>query len=509
MSRRHGRAAAPLSYLALLLFFPACSRRPSVFPGAPVIVISVDTLRADHLPAYGATQVETPNLGALQRDSVVFDNAVTQVPLTLPSHVSLFTGLLPFQHGVRDNLGYRLSSALPTLASVLRSRGYTTGGAVSAIVLEHGTGIAKGFDFYDDEIEIREAGEPMGRVQRSGFQTERILQEWIAGVPRSKPFLAFLHLYEPHSPYEPPEPFRSRYASSPYDGEVATADAIVGRFLEFLKRRGIYERSCVVFLSDHGEALGEHGEDEHGILLYRATVQVPLFLKLPGSVHGGRRRSAPAQLTDVLPTLLSLLGEKPLPGLAGVPLWPERPEDPARSVYSETLYPRLHFGWSDLASLTDARYQYIEGPRPELYDWKNDPRELQNLAPGLPQPFRTMRIALERWNRPFQAPGASDPETVKKLASLGYIGAASPTAERASLPDPKDRIGTLDLLKNATRLISTHRDEEAVTLLRRVARENPLMLDVWEALARSLRRVGRPAEALEALRQVDRLSPAT
>lgn len=475
-----------------------------------MVVISIDTLRADHLPVYGAHQVETPALDALAKDGVVFENAVAQVPLTLPSHVSLFTGLLPFQHGVRDNLGYRLAGSVPTLASLLRARGYATGAAVSAIVLEHGTGIAEGFDFYDDAIEIRELGEPMGRVQRSGFQTERILEEWIAGVPSSKPFLAFLHLYEPHSSYDPPEPFRSRYASNLYDGEIATADAIVGRFLEFLKGRGLYDRSCIVFLSDHGEALGEHGEDEHGILLYRATTHVPLFLKLPGSADAGRRRSAPAQLTDVLPTLLSILGEKPLAGPAGVALWPERSgKDADRSIYSETLYPRLHFGWSDLASLTDSRYQYIEAPRPELYDWKNDPKELHDLAPGLPQPFRTMRIALERWNRPFQAPGASDPETVKKLASLGYIGAAPPTAQRAGLPDPKDKIGTLDTLKDATRLLSGHRHEEAVVLLRRAARENPLMIDVWEGLARSLRRVGRPAEALEALSHVDRLSPAT
>jgi arylsulfatase A-like enzyme/Flp pilus assembly protein TadD len=497
-------------FLLALLFAPACARRPSVFQGAPVVVISVDTLRADHLPAYGAAGVETPNLDALRRDSILFDNAIAHAPLTLPSHVSIFTGLLPFQHGVRDNLGYRLSRAHPTLASRLKRRGYATGAAVSAIVLERSTGVAEGFDFYDDAIEIREVGEPMGRVQRSGFQTEKVLEDWISGTPSGKPLLAFLHLYEPHSPYEPPEPFRSRYVSSLYDGEIAAADAIVGRFLDFLKARGIYDRACILFLSDHGEGLGEHGEDEHGILLYRSTLRVPLFLKLPGSVDKGLRRAAPAELVDVVPTVLSLVGEKPIPGLPGTALWPERGADgPPRSVYSETLYPRLHFGWSDLASLTDARYQYIDAPRAELYDWTADPRELRDLAPGLPPPFRALRIALGRLNRPFQAPGASDPEAVKKLASLGYIGAAAPATDRAGLPDPKDRIGTLDTLKNATRLISRHRDEEAVALLRRAAEENPLMLDVWEALARTLRRLGRPAEALEALSRVDRLSPAT
>jgi choline-sulfatase len=462
------KAFARFAWPALLpaLFGAISCVRGRTFPHAPIVVISIDTLRADHLPAYGYAGVATPNLDVLARDSVVFDNALSHVPLTLPSHTSLF--------------------------------------------LERSTGIAEGFDFYDDAIEVRETGEPMGQVQRSGFTTERLLEGWIASLPSGRPFLAFLHLYEPHTPYEPPEPFRTRYRSSPYDGEIAAADAAAGKLLDFLKARGLYDRTAIFLLSDHGEGLGEHGEDEHGILLYRSTIRVPLFLKLPGSAEAGRRVAGPSGLIDVVPTVLALLGQKADPGLPGTPLWTDRAgKDAPRALYSETLYPRLHFGWSDLASLTDARYQYIEAPRPELYDWVADPKQASNLAPGLPPPFRELRIALGRINHPFQAPGATDPETVKKLASLGYIGAAAPTADRAGLPDPKDRIATLDLLKDATRLMSLHRDEEALALLRRVTRENPLMLDAWEGLSRTLRRLGRPAEALEALGHVDRLSPAT
>lgn len=495
---------AALSLLALTV----CARRGPVFPGAPVVVISIDTLRADHLPAYGYQQVETPALDALARDAIVFDNAVAHVPLTLPSHVSLFTGLLPFQHGVRDNIGYRLDKSHTTLAAFLRSRGYATGAAVSAVVLARSTGIAEGFDFYDDAIEARDVSEPLGRVQRPGTQTEKRLEEWI-GSQSSVRIFAFLHLYEPHAPYTPPEPFATRYASYPYDGEIAAADDIVGRFVSFLKQKGIYDRALVVFLSDHGEGLGDHGEDEHGVLLYREELRVPLFIKLPGSRSAGRREASPSGIADVFATVAAALGEKVPAALAGRSLLDPGGAGPPRRIYSETLYPRYHFGWSDLAALTDDRYQYIQAPRAELYDWRADPGERRDLASSLPPAFRSMRVELEAMNRPLQAPGVSDPETVKKLASLGYIGAAAPAANRKNLPDPKDRIGAIAQLKEASRLASEHRDDQAASLLSKLAAENPLMLDVWETLARIQRRAGRSREALDALEHADRLSPAT
>jgi len=474
------------------------------------VLISIDTLRADHLPTYGYAGVQTPNLEALQKDSIVFDNALAHVPLTLPSHVSLFTGLLPFQHGVRDNQGYRLTKAHMTLATLLASRGYATGAAVSAFALSHVTGISEGFDFYEDGIESRRAGESLGQVQRSGWQTERLLEDWIQKQQAGKPFLAFLHLYEPHTPYDPPEPFRSRYASSPYDGEIATSDAIVGKFLEFLRSRGLYDRSLIVFLSDHGEGLGDHGEEEHGIFVYRETIRVPLFLKLPGASHAGRRITGTVGLVDVFPTVTSVLGEKPalaLPGISLVRFAGEAP--PGRRVYSETLYPRFHLGWSDLASLSDDRYQYIQAPRPELYDWLSDPREKADLAGGLPPAFRSMRVELQAMSRPLQNPGTTDPETVRKLAALGYISVTSPNLEDKDLPDPKDRIHLLDRIKTGFHLASEHREEEAVAVLRQIARENPNMLEVWERLAMILRRAGRPKEAIEALQQADRRQPGT
>jgi choline-sulfatase len=488
--------------LALLL---SC-RESRTFPGAPVVLISVDTLRADHLPAYGYRGVETPAIDALARDSLVFENAISQVPLTLPSHASLLTGLLPFQNGVRDNVGYRLDGGRATLASFLRSRGYATGGAVSAFVLDHTTGIASGFDFYEDRVEARGSGQAIGEVQRPGSVTGRLLERWVAGLPPGKPFFAFLHLYEPHAPYTPPEPFASRYAARPYDGEIAAADAVVGTFLAFLKSKGLYERSLVVFLSDHGEGLGDHGEDEHGIFLYREAIRVPLFVKLPGPPDP-RRESRAVALVDIFPTVASVLGVGPPRGLAGRSLLAAR--DTVSRIYSETLYPRLHLGWSDLASLADGRFHYIHAPRPELYDWASDPAEKADLALRMPPAFRSLRVALLEIDRPFTQPGVSDPETLKKLASLGYISGSSAASGRADLPDPKDRIGSLTRLKEASRLASEGRFEAATSILRDLARESPDMLDARESLARVLRQAGRPDEAFEALLEADRLAPGT
>jgi arylsulfatase A-like enzyme len=495
--------------LASLLLVTACSRGARAFRGAPVFLVCVDTLRADRLPAYGYGRVETPALDALARDSIVFENAISHVPLTLPSHASLFTGLLPFQHGVRDNLGYRLSKEHRTLATALHDAGYATGAAVSAVVLDRGSGIGAGFDFYEDVVEATESGQAIGQVQRSGDETARLLGSWIAKQAPDAKLFGFLHLYEPHSPYSAPEPFRSKYSSAPYDGEVAASDAIVGRFLQVLRDRKLYDPALIVFLSDHGEGLGDHGEDEHGIFLYREEVRVPLFVKMPGSRLAGRVE-APVQIADVFPTVLSTVGEKVPEELPGRSLTDfARGKGVVRRIYSETVYPRYHFGWSDLASLTDDRHQYIHAPRPELYDWRDDPAQKKDLAPGLPPAFRSLRVELAGMSRPLQSPGASDPETIKKLASLGYIGAAAPSAANENLPDPKDRIGAIDQLKNASRLASQFRDAEGIAILSTLAEENPRMLDVWETLARLLRRSGRTREALAALERADRLAPGT
>ena len=498
-----------LFFVVLAIGLVSCLKSQRTVRGAPVVLISIDTLRADHLPAYGYRNVETPAIDALRKDSILYRNAVSHVPLTLPSHTTLMTGLLPPQDGVRDNTGYVLSETHPTLASELKKRGYATGAAVSSIVLIKATGISRGFDFYDDDIDSGGQTLSIGEIQRSGFETEKIAEEWITTHATGSLFF-FLHLYEPHTPYEPVEPYRSRYKNSPYDGEIATADAIVGRFVDFLKGRGLYKKSLVILLSDHGEGLGQHGEDEHGAMLYRETLHVPLLVKLPAPRDAGTAVDRPAGHVDVLPTVLELVGAAVPPGLAGRRLLASGGNhDPSRRIYSETLYPRYHYGWSDLASLTDDRWEYIQAPREELYDWVADPAEEKNLVPSLPPAFRSMRNALAAMDRPRQAPGASDPEQVKKLAALGYLGSARPSESATNLPDPKDHISELHDFKIVMKFYAENDYAAAIAAVRALLKKNPLMSDAWGALANCYHKLGLNREALEALRQQDRLEPGS
>jgi tetratricopeptide (TPR) repeat protein len=496
--------------VCLLLAAAGCGKSggPAVFSKAPVILICVDTLRADRLPAYGYTKIATPHLDAFRKDAILFENAYSHVPLTLPSHASLFTGLLPPQNGVRDNIGYQLGAGPVTLAGFLQGQGYATGGAVSSIVLAKPTGISRGFEFYEDDVEPMEIGQSLGRVQREGSRTAARLTDWIRSQTE-KPVFAFLHIFEPHSPYDPPEPYRTRYPGA-YDGEVARADEIVGGFLEELKARDLYDRSVILFFSDHGEGLRDHGEEEHGVLLYREAIHVPLILKLPGSRQAGETVKAPAALTDVFPTICALLGLPPPPGLVGRPLTPPGAAgegQAARRLYSETLYPRLHLGWSDLASLIDDRHHYIEAPRPELYDFTADPQEKRDLAAGLPPAFRSMRAQLLGMPRPLQPPGSSDPEQVAKLAALGYVSATVADLSSKDLPDPKDRIHNVDQLKSGFGHLQKGRFVEAATAFRALVKENPRMLDVWQLLAQAEIKLGRLDTAHAALQEAARLAP--
>lgn len=512
MKPRLGLLLALPATLALVASFTGCRRdaaRPeATIAGAPVILISVDTLRSDRLPFYGYGKVETPALSALRADSTLFEKAYTSAPLTLPAHVSLLTGLLPDRHGVHDNLGYTVRADAPLLAEILRRAGYATGGAVSSVVLSGTSGVSRGFDFWDDSVAPTRSNQALNRVQRPGGEAEASLEAWIDTV-RERPFLAFLHLYEPHSPYDPPEPFRSRYAD-PYDGEVATSDAIVGRFLDFLKARGIYDRALIVFLSDHGEGLGDHGESEHGVFLYREVLQVPLLVKLPkGSEPGRASIATPVHLTDVFTTLVAAAGSavsRPPAGTVSLLDVARGGSVPARRLYAETFFPRIHFGWSDLRSLLDDRWHYIEAPRSELYDLAADPGEKNDLSPALPPPFRAMRIEMEKLRTEFRAPGAVDPEAAKQLASLGYLSSGA-SAGDGPLDDPKDHIGTVRAMKDALADLMEGRPAKAVERTDALLGANPRMLDIWELRSQALSRLGRTDEALAALRKTVELAP--
>jgi len=480
-------------------------------PGAPVIVISIDTLRADRLPIYGYRKGSTPAMDRLAREGIVFDDVYSHAPLTLPSHASLFTGLLPTRHGVRDNIGYTLAAKSGTLASRFKAAGYATGAAVSAYVLRHQTGIADGFDFFDDAIEVAGAGDLLADTQRDGRLTVDALAAWLDRQADSKVF-AFLHLYEPHTPYSPPPAYRG---GDLYDGEIAYADELVGRLLDRIKIRGWLDRAIVAIVSDHGEGLGDHGESEHGILLYREALQVPWILRLPAGAGGGRHVAGTLGLVDVAATLLDLTGLD-AGSLDGQSVRSALATNARvdRSVYSETFYPRLHLGWSDLASATEQKFRYIKAPLPELYDLSNDPGERRNLAASRAQTTSAMAgwIARTTEGAKPKEPDAVPADVRSRLKSLGYLASSGAplSSAPAALPDPKDRIGAFEALKRALAVERAGRPAEAIQLYREILAANPRMVDGWESLAKALAARGQMKESIAAFGkaiEVDPLKP--
>jgi len=440
-----------LKRLVLLLFACACARRET---HPPVIVISIDTLRADHVSAR-----TTPHIYALSRDGIVFRNAWSHSPLTLPSHLSMFTGMLPPEHGVRDNAGYRFDPRThPTLAAALRANGYRTGAAVSAYVLRATTGVAAGFDEYDDAIGLVD-GAPVGALQRSGDVTEGIAERWIA-AQSEKPFFFFLHLYEPHTPYTPT-----------YDADVAHADAIVGKFLGFLRQRGLYDRAVIVLLSDHGEGLMDHGEQEHGVLLYRESLQVPLIVKPPGA-RRHREVDSPVSLIDVMPTILELAG-CPAPRTRGRSLMNATPTAP---IYSESLYARIHLGCGELRSIVDRDRHVIDGARGEVYDLRSDPAERVNVIDRERRAYANARAAIAQVGGAFVTPDAIDAEEAKKLAALGYVSGGSDSS--ATSRDARECLGDLAQLKE----VATLKGSEAIARLESMLAANPRWSDIRDQL---------------------------
>jgi len=482
---------------------------PSAHAG-PIVLISIDTLRADRLPAYGFKATRTPAIDSLAADGILFEHAWAHAPQTLPSHASIFTGRLPFEHGVRDNLGFALRPEDPTLASLLRARGFATGGFVSAYVMRGDTGLSRGFDTYDDRLPPASPEVAIGEVQRDGQDTVAAALNWLA-TQRSPRFFLFLHLYEPHTPYEPPARFRE---FQPYDGEVAYSDELAGRLLAGLRDRGLYDDSLIVFLSDHGEGLGDHGEQEHGLFLYGETTRVPLIVKLSGQRNAGRRVAAPVQHIDVVPTVLDLVRAPRPDGLRGRSLAPAFAGQaiPEQGIYAEALYARFHFAWSELYALTDSRYRFVRAPRDELYDMETDRGERENVASSRESTRVAMRQALEQLmaGAKIDEPAQATPEDRERLKALGYIGmqAAAGTQPGAdSLPDPKDKVEVLEQYRRALDLVRAAKPEEAIAVLRGIVAENPGMADVWSEIGGLLLRLGRAGEAIEAYKRLVEVAP--
>lgn len=422
------------------------SRRPNI------LLVTIDTLRADRVGAYGARSPATPVMDRLAADGCLFEEAIVQVPLTRASHATILTGLYPFQHGIRDNFAPPLGAAHRTLAEILKGQGYVTGGFVGSFIVNTQSGLNRGFDEFDDTFETGGKGSAFfTEYQRPAAQVEERAGPWIArAAAGSQPFFAWVHFYDPHSPYAPPPPYDTRYAKNPYDGEVAYTDEILGRLLGRLVGPGVAERTLVVVTADHGESLGEHKEEEHGFFVYDVALRVPLILRLPGRIARGVRAKTDARSIDLVPTILDLAG-LPTATPAGLPghslvaaMAAPQKSDPEVISYAETLFPRLHFGWSELRSVRIGGWKFIQAPRPEVYDLTRDPGERNNLFSGEGRRAAAMRSRLldTLGGSPESAVVVGKPvpdqETMDRLASLGYI--SGPGAGAASNVDPKDKI---------------------------------------------------------------------
>jgi choline-sulfatase len=429
------------------LLAAACAR-PAKPPltAKNLVLVTIDTLRADHLSCYGSHAVSTPHLDAIAAAGALAQDASVQAPLTRPSHVTILTGRYPAEHGIRDNVAPALAPEIPTLAERLKARGFATAAFVSSIVLSRQSGLARGFDTYSDRFEAgADDARFLNTIQRRGDGPTSEAIAWLErqGGPRS---FVWLHLYDPHDPYEPPEPFATRYAERPYDGEVAFADELVGRLDAALERLGRRPDTLLVVTSDHGEGLGDHGEAVHGFFVYESTLAVPLLLRGPG-IPAGTRLATTARSVDLLPTVLDLLGTTPDPSppLSGRSLAAALRGGPApteEATYAESLTPLLHFGWSDLRALREGRFKYIAAPRPELFDLKDDPGESKNLVASSPAKAEALRqalaqrLAVEREIAKAPAAAAAvPPELLEQLGALGYVGGG--TAPGA---DPKDKL---------------------------------------------------------------------
>jgi len=424
-----------------------------------ILLITVDTLRADHLGCYGDARAFTPHMDRLAADGVLFEGAETAAPITLPAHASILTGTYPAFHGVRNNGTYRLGPRAETLAEVLKAHGYRTGAVISGYPLVTRYGLSQGFDSYDDRL-------PPEKERQIGFRERRAEEVSQSGISwleagAGQRFFLWLHYFDPHAPYIPPSPYAERFSRSPYDGEVTYVDAEIGRVLEKVRQMGLSEKTLVVLVSDHGEGLGEHGEATHGVFLYETTLRVPMILSLPGPLPRGRRVATPVRTIDLMPTILRL-ADLPEPddlqGTSLLPLVSRRPPDLLLKSISETLLPRENYGWSEMAALRVGDWKYIQAPREELYDLRTDPGEADNLAEKRGGDLARMREEIQQLMAAAVPTGASiayrqelDETAREGLRSLGYIWAPGPS-RNTSFPDPKDMSYLLAFLDEASRL---------------------------------------------------------
>lgn len=446
----------------------------------------------------------------LASEGVLLEDATVQVPQTRPSHASILTGRYPFEHGVRDNFSPPLRSGLPTLATHLKARGYATAAFIGGFPLVAGSGLNRGFDVYDDDL-----GPGSTLAERRATEVVGRATAWLK-KRRSAPFFVWVHLYDPHAPYEAPEPFGGRYAKRPYDGEVAFADAQVGSLLDFLDRRGARDNTLVVVTSDHGEGLGDHGEDDHLMFIYDSTLRVPCLLRLPSILPAGKRVAGQFRSVDIMPTVLELLGQPAVAvtGASRAAALRAGARLPDNESYAESLYGQLHFGFAPLRGLRAEGWKYIDAPRAELYNLREDPAESQNVLDMRGQVAERLKKRLGPLGEGSSAPAVAVPAdagVIERLAALGYVGVGSSRVGTAKGADPKDKIAQVQAYtrdaQKATRLLRAGEIDTALPILERLSRSESVSFDVQYLLGRALLRKRRLAEAANALEEARQLLP--
>ncbi len=476
-----------------------------------VVLVTLDTTRADHIGCYGDAEARTPTLDALADNGVLFSQAASATPLTLASHSTIMTGLYPTYHGVRLNGTTALGQGQTTLAEVFSAHGYQTAAFIAAFVLDGRWGLKQGFDFYDDQFDMKKFKHlDLAGTQRPGNEVMDSALHWLDGH-KDKPFFTWVHLYDPHWPYAPPEPFRSQFAARGpaglYDGEIAFADQQVGRCVSWLRNAGLDQHTIVVVVGDHGEALGSHGEGTHGFFVYDYAVHVPFIVATPFDQLHGVRVDTQVSLVDVFPTVLALTGiesKAKVHGRSLVPLMLKQGPPEEVDAYSESMTASLQYGWSPLRSLRSARYKFIQAPRPELYDLQADPGEATNIYDKHRSMAEAMDRELERLaeetsrNAPEPEAANLDRETVQRLAALGYIGTgtrSTPASAGAALADPKDKLDVFNAVQRAGELMSGDEYAQAAQVLEDAVRKEPEMPQAMLMLGSCYTELGRRKEA--------------
>ncbi len=479
--------------------------------GCNLLLITLDTTRADHLGCYGWQRASTPALDALAQTGTRFEHAYANVPITLASHASMLTGTRPPEHGVRDNGRFALGKELPTLAEVFKSHGYQTAAFIGSSMLDSRYGLNRGFDTYDDQMPRPASGPPY--LERRGDLVCSSAVAWL-DEHHDKPFMCWVHFFDPHAPYEPPKEFFER-TKDPYDGEIAFMDANVGRLLKWLDEKHLRDKTLVVVVGDHGESLGEHGYDWHALLVYDSTLHVPLIISLPGLLPKQQVCAQLAGVSDVMPTVLDLMGWETPGDVTGRSLEPVLRGGPVEpiSIYAETEFPCYAFGWSPLQCLIGEQWTYIRAPKCELYDRRADPKELTNLAEARPDVAARLEAELTRIEESMvirqPANVELDAETQRALAGLGYVGAPAPPDSVAVRRNPMEMLGVVRDFDEAKVLLEEKRSEEAIAALEPLAKASPQSFVIFDLLGKAYATAGRFDEARYALLDALALAPTS